>query len=78
MDLFDSILAECKNGTNKFANRFHRFRSEGKEETRLRIKRGLIIDDKTGEFFIVDRLTNGGDKKEKFISSNKNKSCWTK
>ena len=26
MDLFDSILAECKNGTIKFANRFHRFR----------------------------------------------------
>jgi len=56
---FDVIWDECINGTITFANRFHRFRAEANDERRLRIKRGIIINDELKQLFIIDRIDDG-------------------
>jgi hypothetical protein len=75
-DMFDTIWNECKDGTIDFGSRFHRFRAEGNDDNRLRIKRGIIVNDETEEFYIVDRLSDG----VKIISEGtvKNNSCYIK
>jgi len=71
---FDEIWNECENKTISFGNRFHRFRAEGNNKSRLRIKRGLIIDDESKLFFIIDRLDDG--KEEVTHATINNKSCY--
>jgi len=58
-EIFENIWNECVNGTITFANRFHRFRAEVNDLRRLRIKRGLIINDKTKKLYIIDRINDG-------------------
>jgi len=76
VDMFNSIWNECKDGTIDFGSRFHRFRAESNEESRLRIKRGIIVNDETDEFYIIDRLSDG----VKIVSEAtvKNNSCYIK
>lgn len=57
--IFDAIWDECVDGTLSFANRFHRFRAEANDERRLRIKRGIIINDELKQLFIIDRIDDG-------------------
>jgi hypothetical protein len=73
-DIFTSIWAECQNGTINFGSRFHRFRAEGNDKNRLRIKRGILVNDETEEFYIVDRLNDGDELK--MNATIKNKSCY--
>jgi hypothetical protein len=75
-ETFKAIWDECKDGSIDFGSRFHRFRAEGNDVNRLRIKRGILINDETQEFYIVDRLSDG----EKIITegSVKNNSCYIK
>ena len=73
--IFNTIWGECKNNTIDFGSRFHRVRAEKNDDPRrLRIKRGLIINDETKEFYIVDRIDNGS--LIKFNSEVKNESCY--
>jgi len=73
--IFNIIWGECQNNTIDFGSRFHRFRAEKNDDPRrLRIKRGLIINDETKQFYIVDRIDNGS--LIKFNSEVKNESCY--
>ena len=74
--VFTTIWNECKDGSIDFASRFHRFRAEGHDDSRLRIKRGILINDKTNEFYIIDRLSDGEEIKTE--GSVKNNSCYVK
>jgi hypothetical protein len=74
--IFDIIWNECVNNTINFGNRFHRFRAESNDESRLRIKRGIIFNDETGRFYIIDRLNDGELITEDATVSNK--SCYIK
>ena len=75
-ETFKAIWSECKDGSIDFGSRFHRFRAEGNDANRLRIKRGILINDETQEFYIVDRLSDG----VKIVTegSVKNNSCYIK
>lgn len=75
-DTFKTIWDECKDGSLDFGSRFHRFRAEGNDDKRLRIKRGVLINDETQEFYIVDRLSDGVE----IVTEGavKNNSCYIK
>ena len=75
-EIFDEIWDECENKTISFASRFHRFRAEAGDERRLRIKRGLIINDKTRQFYVIDRIDNGTEILKN--AETKNSSCYIK
>jgi hypothetical protein len=69
------IWEECVNKTIDFGSRFHRFRAEYNDPKRLRIKRGLIIDDIKNLFYVVDRMDDGVE--EKTNATVNNNSCYT-
>jgi hypothetical protein len=73
-ETFKAIWDECKDGSIDFGSRFHRFRAEGNDKNRLRIKRGVLVNDETEEFYIVDRLNDGDELK--MNATIKNKSCY--
>jgi len=75
-ELFDKIFEECENSTIDFGQRFHRFRSEGNDESRLRIKVGIIFDDtaKGLPFYVIKRNDDGVE--ETTEASVRNTSCY--
>lgn len=73
-EIFATIWRECEDKSIDFGGRFHRFRAEGNDVSRLRIKRGIIMDDEKKVFYIIDRISDGEeDIKHATI---KNKSCY--
>ena len=75
-ELFDKIFKECENNTIDFGRSFHRFRAERNDESRLRIKVGVIFDDtaKGLPFYVVKRNDDGVE--ETIEASVKNTSCY--
>lgn len=75
--LFNKIYEEALDGTICFQQRFHRFRSEGTEAARFRIKRGILIKEHPNgkiTFIMIDRLDDGTELESDATVNNK--SCY--